>query len=70
MIGGRYSIAQFRSRTQSMNGGFRRNALLANTALILLRYICGVLIIPSTCCKLIRGQTHGNCIPELVLPLP
>jgi len=52
-----------------MNRGFRRNALLTNTTLILLRYICGILIISSTCCELIRGQTYGNCIPELILSL-
>lgn len=69
MIGGRYSVTQRRSRTQGMNGGFSRNALLANTALVLLGYIRGVFVVPSTCSKLLGRQTHGHGIPELVLVL-
>ena len=69
VIGGRYSVTQIGSRTQGMNGGFRRNPLLANTALILLGYIRGVLVYPRTCRKLLSRQTHGHGIPELVLVL-
>ena len=53
-----------------MNGRFRRNALLANTALILLGYIWRILVLPRTCRKLFRRQTDRHGIPELVLPLP
>ena len=70
MICGRYSVAQRGSGTQRMNGGFGRNAFLANTALILIGYIRGVLVVPRTCRKLRRRQTHCDRIPELVLPLP
>jgi len=69
MICGRYSVTQRRSRTQSMNSGFGRNSLLANTALILLGYIRGVLVVPRTCRKLLGGQPHGHRVPELVLVL-
>ena len=70
MIGGRDSVAQRGTGAQGMNSSFRRNALLANTALILLGYIRGVLVVPRTCRKLLGGQPHGHRIPELVLPLP
>jgi hypothetical protein len=53
-----------------MNGRFRRNALLANTALILLGYIWRVLVLPRTCRKLFGRQTDRNGIPELILPRP
>ena len=53
-----------------MNSRFRRNTLLANTALILLRYIWRVLVDPSSVRELLRRQAHRHCIPELVLPLP
>ena len=53
-----------------MNGCFRRNALLANAALILLCYVWRVFVDPCPRCKLLRRQAHGNCIPELVLSLP
>lgn len=52
-----------------MNGGFRRNPLLANTALILLRYIWRIFVHPSPRRKLLSRQTHGHGIPELVLVL-
>ena len=68
MIGGSYSVAQCGTGAQGMNSSFRRNALLANTALILLGYIRGVLVVPRTCRKLLGGQPHGHRVPELVLP--
>jgi hypothetical protein len=52
-----------------MNSRFRRNTLLANTALILLRYIWRVLVDPSPRCKLFRGQTHDHIVPELRIAL-
>jgi hypothetical protein len=52
-----------------MNCGFRRNALLANTALILLRYIRRVLVHPSARRKLFRSQTHDHILPELRIAL-
>jgi hypothetical protein len=52
-----------------MNSGFGRNALLTNTALILIGYIRGIFVHPSPCCKLLGRQTHDNILPELVLPL-
>ena len=70
MIRGSYSVAQRGSGTQSMNCGFGRNALLANTALILLGYIRGVFVHPCPRCKLLGGQTHCDRIPELSLSLP
>ena len=70
MIGGHYSVAQLRSRTQGMNRLVRRNSLLANTALILLGYIRGIFVVPRTCPKLLGAQSHSHRIPELVLPLP
>jgi hypothetical protein len=69
MIGGCDSVAQRRSRALGVDSRFRRNALLANTALILLCYIWRVLVIPSPCCKLFSGQTHNHILPELVLTL-
>ena len=53
-----------------MNGCFCRNTLLANAALILLCYVWGVFVDPCPCCKLLGGQSYGDCIPELVLALP
>ena len=70
MIGGRDSVAQRGTGTQGMNGGFGRNTLLANTALVLLGYIWRVLVVPRTCSKLLGGKPHGHGIPELVLYLP
>lgn len=70
MIGGRDSVAQRGTGTQGMNGRFRRNSLLANTALVLLCYIWRVLVVPRTCRKLLGRQPHGHGIPELVLSLP
>jgi hypothetical protein len=52
-----------------MNGRFRRNTLLANTALILLSYIWGVFVHPRTGRKLLGRQTDRHRIPKLVLPL-
>jgi len=52
-----------------MNGRFRRNALLANTALILLCDIRRIFVDPSSRRKLLRRQTYRHSIPELVLTL-
>jgi len=52
-----------------MNGRFRRNSLLANTALILLCYIGRVLVHPSPRRKLFGGQTHDHILPELRIAL-
>jgi hypothetical protein len=70
MIGGSYPVTQRRSGTQGMNSRFRRNTLLANTALILLRYIWRVLVDPSSVRELLRRQAHRHRIPEVVLALP
>ena len=70
MIGRRYSVAQRGTGTQGMDSRFRRNSLLTNTALILLGYIRGVLVVPRTCRKLLGAQSHRHRIPELVLSLP
>jgi hypothetical protein len=53
-----------------MNGRFRRNAFLANTALILLCNIRRIFVDSRGSRKLLGGQPHCDCIPELVLPLP
>ena len=52
-----------------MNSRFRRNSLLANTALILLCYIRRVLVIASPRRKLFGGQTHNHIVPELRIAL-
>ena len=52
-----------------MDSRFRRNALLANTALILHCYIWGVRIVLRSRRKLLRRQTYCHRIPELVLSL-
>jgi len=52
-----------------MDSRFRRNALLANTALILHCYIWGVRIVLRSRRKLLRSQTYCHRIPELVLSL-
>lgn len=52
-----------------MNGRFRRNTILANTALVLLGNIGGVFVNPSPRRKLFGSQTDDNCIPKLVLSL-
>ena len=52
-----------------MNSRFRRNVLLANTALILLCYIRGIFVHPSPRRKLLRGQTHDHILPELRIAL-
>jgi hypothetical protein len=52
-----------------LNSCFRGNALLANTALILLCYIRGVFVLPRTRRKLLGRKTHRDRVPELILPL-
>jgi hypothetical protein len=52
-----------------MNGRFRRNSLLANTALILLRYIRGIIVVPSPRCKLFGSEAHDHIVPELRIAL-
>jgi hypothetical protein len=69
MIGGCDSVTQCGSGTHGVNGRFRRNSLLANTALILLRYIRRVLVHPSARRKLFRSQTHDHILPELRIAL-
>lgn len=69
MIGGCNSIAQCGSGTQGVYGSFRRNTFLANTALILLCDIWGVVVDSCGGRKLLGGQTDRYSVPELVLSL-
>ena len=52
-----------------MNSRFRRNSLLANTTLILLRNIWGIFVRSSPRCKLYGVQTHHHTLPELRISL-
>jgi hypothetical protein len=65
MIGGSDSIAQRRSGAQGLNGCFLRNSLLANTTLILLRDVRGIIVLLRRGRKLLRGETHRYVLPEL-----
>lgn len=69
MIGGSDSVTQGGSRAQSMNGRFRGNSLLANTALILLCDFGGIFVASCGSIKLLRSQTYRHRIPELTLCL-
>ena len=50
-----------------MNGRFRRNTFLANTALVLICYVRGVVVNLRCSCELLGRQTYRHSIPELVL---
>jgi hypothetical protein len=69
MISDSYSVTQRGTGTQGMNGRFRRNAFLANTALILLCYIWRIFVDSRSSRKLLSGQPYRYGVPELVLPL-
>ena len=74
MICGSDSVTQCGSGAQSMNSRFRRNYILANTALILLCDFGGIFVDSCGLRKLLRRQAHCHRIPEriliLILPLP
>jgi len=50
-----------------MDSGFRRNTLLANTALILLCDFGRIFVASCSSIKLLRSQTYRHGIPESVL---